>query len=811
MTLFFTPVRGKDAFLYNWPTTQLTEQQARKIPEATGIAVVHGPSGTVAFDLDDVIRCNKKFEKIGIDIQAVLKGHFNIVSPKDNRQKVIFEAPQGVDLDYVSLPAGSKRPMLELRCGNRYDLWHGSKHPEGGMFKHGGSKKIKPLPKELLDFWLQCIEFRANEQKATSGNGEIPLMISADKLSIIHLFNVQHPLETILVECGYKQKGNKWQGPNSQSGAYGLTIQQSYLNPWDVCYSHHASDGDLSGRPIDAFEIAASFSFEDKDINTAKRMFTAQQAKVLKAIDPDTGELLEVTADQFNNPQPISNLSDLITDNPTFKSKTPPTFKEEIISELPMPLPLLLHNFKECIYEPVPAMFGPAFMAIHETLLQAKVRTIRDRSVNCNYANGSLSGGGKDDNSVEATYRYYRKFDDVTRNDTGMGKLTCSALLVPITTTFTSGTNLLQTLHSTKITEACLRPAGGVMMSAEATSFYRTLADTNNHYSGNAIIDVEIACFNGQIVSAAKITSNTKNHMEDIREPNFSFFRLTQLDPFKRAFSVELVEKGYYGRLFETYDVRENVEYVTSATTNKKVFNFNDEGFRFLLYMSCQLELLKQPIQVKCNEPGGIINKWEEEVIGNQIYPKMDKGLFPGIKRVAQIGEKWVAMITAYNYFWLNFKEEDTAHLVLERNSAGDVITLDGTNFEGAVVPMMDYLASVKWFTIYNYVITSDAAELDSILEELWSDCVTASQPETHKPKTFSSWLKLGLVPYQMFSNKIKNKREVQRIIVGDTEKIDRTIKVWLQNKGLKVSSAAMVGAHGTKKKTCIVEKTSGL
>jgi len=800
MDLFFTPVQGKKAMVDNWPNQKFTKEEALKLRGNTGCALVHSLSSTVALDFDDLKKCISLFRLSQIDLIDLIKDQYQIVSPKANRLKVICYLPSDIDLEYISLPVSTKKPILELRCGNRYDVWCNSEHPDGGKYKHvaGSSAEIKVLPPEIAAYWMQCLAHKSKEIKATGNLGKVPLY-SNGKISVIHLYNVKYPLEKILKDCGYKNKGHKWQSPHSDSGAYGLTTQQSYLNPWQVCYSHHASDGELSGRPIDAFEIAASFCYPDKDLNTAKLIFTSDQAKVLNAVDSNY-KSLNMSADSVNNPQPATpNLSALIHSTDENK-KAPPTFDESIISDLPDPMPLLLKNFKECIYDPVPAMFGPAFMALHETLLQAKIRTIRDRSVNCSYANGSLSGGGKDDNSIEATHRYYKQFKTVNLLDTSTPSAILSKLLCPITSTFTSGTNLLQTFHSTFLNETDKKPLGGVVMNAESTGFYRTLADTNNQYSGKAIIDAEIACFNGQLIPAAKITSDSKKHMEDIINPNFSFFRLTQLDPFKKAFNLNLVESGYYGRLFETFDIRDNDKYVPSGNINDKVFKFDDRGFKFILFLAKQIHALKAPIQVKSNTPGSPINMWDIEVLGKKIYNKISPELFAGIKRIPQIAEKWVAMITAYHYFWLLYTNKSVDHLIIQKNEKGEIITLDGTSFESSVLNMMTYLVDVKWFTLHSYVVCSEASALDEILERLWADCV-----HTKKSKTYGPWLAEGMVPYQMFADKVKKKKDIQDI-VPDVEKINRIIATFIKNKGLKVSNSAIAVAGSKSKKTCICE-----
>jgi len=102
-------------------------------------------------------------------------------------------------------------------------------------------------------------------------------------------------MEQALIGCKYVDQGNnKWLSPKSTSGSAGVTTVQSVNNPWQLMWTHHASDGALRGAMHDAFDLGVNCS------DLTKKEYSELQSKELKAIDPDTGVELDVTVDEYN-------------------------------------------------------------------------------------------------------------------------------------------------------------------------------------------------------------------------------------------------------------------------------------------------------------------------------------------------------------------------------------------------------------------------------------------------------------------------------------------------------------------------------
>lgn len=234
-----------------------------------------------------------------------LEGYFDpnqaylIVSPKNNRTKAIYRVPKDTTLEYVKR-ADEEGSIFELRAGNKQDVWWDSEYPDGGKYEHRGVDQIPELPNELLAWW----EWEMKKlPKREEPKGELELVRNGLQ-SAIYVFNLTYGIEDVLVKFGYEKQRKRYISPNFSSGTPGVSIFESHTYPWELCYSHHASDGPLSGRAVDAFEIAAHFNTPDVHLEVAKSILAKECGSRLKARDPDSLDELEITIDQYNAKHP---------------------------------------------------------------------------------------------------------------------------------------------------------------------------------------------------------------------------------------------------------------------------------------------------------------------------------------------------------------------------------------------------------------------------------------------------------------------------------------------------------------------------
>jgi len=150
-------------------------------------------------------------------------------------------------------------------------------------------------------------------------------------------------MEHMLEKVGATQvRPNKYISPNSQSGSAGLIVFPRPENDYDLVYSHHASDGDLANRAVDAFELFSHY-LHGGDKDAALK----DAANLIKAIDPKTSEQLDQTVAEYNlekrrkdlKPIPIPKPQDLAKPFPI--EQVPPCLRsaaEEISRSVPFAL-----------------------------------------------------------------------------------------------------------------------------------------------------------------------------------------------------------------------------------------------------------------------------------------------------------------------------------------------------------------------------------------------------------------------------------------------------------------------------------------
>lgn len=714
MDLIFTPVNGKEAFLNKWTESTLTQEEATAIPGSTGIAVVLGQSGLAALDLDALDWCIEKFGAVGIDLPNLMKQHFNITSPKINKGKVLFKIPDGLDLEYMKFPPNSTDTKLELRCGSRYDVWVGAQHPEGGNYGHAGSNQILDMPPEIVEFWLGCMAYRKQERKVCNGSGEIPIVDEHGKMSTIHIFNVTHPLEQVLTECGYKQRGNKWQSPHSTSGSYGLTTQESYLNPWDVCYSHHESDGALSGRPIDAFEIAAAFSHPDKSIDKAKSIFTHDQAKKLQAVNPETGEILGNSVHLFNNP--IDNLERYFPDK---EKQDVPVFPSDIMTTWPEPWPLIWKEWCKMPRVLSPELLFSTVVATHAHMLGGDFVTAYGRKPGFYFLTIAPSTAHKDGNSRDAI----QAMAEALARKGGANLFFSQILGYP--TSITADTSFIEAFRLDGTTKGHL-----FWLNTEATRMFQKMTTTGNDNVA-ALADKIIEVVDGRAITGKqKADSGSKG----IANPNVQLLFFTQPETIEKYITEELVDSGLLGRatiIMSPLKVQRTQMFIEPS------FNDNNELDDNLASFYGKVTGEATPKRVTFSDHGQLelMQQFHNDVL---LPMDTDDAMYKMISRLGNTSEQLFSTIVGVCHKWDDF---------LGRPRRMDISAKP-------MLPLIDYLAHVKKYVIEHYVheeIDPLAASILEVIKDLIGGKLKINDSKIAKIRDES-----GMVPRSLIASKTK-------------------------------------------------------
>lgn len=239
--------------------------------EGYNIGLCHKPSGTAAFDIDDLKACLTLFDDVGLPMNDWLDDaqRVEIRSGKANRGKLLFRLPEGVDSFVTRQFSHDKVMLFELRNASKtgstvQDVIAGT-HPETGTNYQiiGDIANIPTIPDGLLDVALHWDDWRLCFESAL-GIVEPPKFAAPMKLKGEHLpgfinpitkFNETYTPEDILIRNGYRAVGkDRFIRPGSTSSAPGVVILRNCKDSKPRVYSFGA-DALNDGYGHDAIDI----------------------------------------------------------------------------------------------------------------------------------------------------------------------------------------------------------------------------------------------------------------------------------------------------------------------------------------------------------------------------------------------------------------------------------------------------------------------------------------------------------------------------------------------------------------------------
>lgn len=260
-------VKGKKPFQDKWEQNPVTDFN---LFDHNGIGLIHGLSGTCTLDIDNIEQSTIALAACGVDLVQLMAEGVRIESGRENRSKLLFKAPVGVELKRHALnwtkednPKESD-VVFELRGGFTQDVLPPSIHPdtEQPYFWVGDYKNIPELPPELLNIWTQwdiakdvlksaCPwHIEKEDYKAQSA----PVRVFSSDNDVIGTFNKRMPLASILGNYGYKRiTKTRMLSPHSKSKLAGCILLSG--EGVDKVYIHHASDPLGDGYAHTAFGV----------------------------------------------------------------------------------------------------------------------------------------------------------------------------------------------------------------------------------------------------------------------------------------------------------------------------------------------------------------------------------------------------------------------------------------------------------------------------------------------------------------------------------------------------------------------------
>lgn len=132
-----------------------------------GIGLIHGQSGTVAVDIDDLHGATDWLAGFGVDLEALLADEdtVQILSGKPGRGKLLYRLPEGLTLERKTYTVAGQH-VIDFRAGaGIQDVLPPSIHPDTGKpyTWRGNWQQLPEIPTQLLAAW-QSLEKRESRQ-----------------------------------------------------------------------------------------------------------------------------------------------------------------------------------------------------------------------------------------------------------------------------------------------------------------------------------------------------------------------------------------------------------------------------------------------------------------------------------------------------------------------------------------------------------------------------------------------------------------------------------------------------------------------
>lgn len=252
---------------HNWQKTPLTDNP----PDGYGIGLIHGLNNTCAIDIDQFEHARIALAGLGVDLDDLLDAPDAVqIQSRPGRAKLLYRLPEDVpakrhNLNWPDENGDKTHCVIEFRAGDVQDILPPSMHPDtGAPYEWAGSghwRDLPVLPEPLARAWRQWDLARDAMRDACPWRKQdkphVPVKrysVPTEGGNVIGAFNAAHAPADVLDQHGYKQAGNRWLAPSSETGIPGVVALDGEDGIARV-YSHHASDVLSDGHAHDAFSV----------------------------------------------------------------------------------------------------------------------------------------------------------------------------------------------------------------------------------------------------------------------------------------------------------------------------------------------------------------------------------------------------------------------------------------------------------------------------------------------------------------------------------------------------------------------------
>ena len=276
-------VRGKKPFQDKWEQNPVTDLN---LFDHNGIGLIHGLSGTCTLDIDNIEHTQIALEAVGLNLAELMREGVRIESGRMNRSKLIYKAPQGIELKRHALNwVNEVNPkesdvVFELRGGMTQDVLPPSIHPDTNKpyVWAGDWTNLPELPLELLNIWTQwdiakdvlksACPWHVDKEDYKAQSAPLRVFSGGDN-DVIGAFNQRMGLIGLLENYGYRRiTKTRMLSPHSKSKLAGCVLLTG--EGVDKVYIHHASDPLGDGYAHSAFGVFLYYQHNNDLKNAVK-------------------------------------------------------------------------------------------------------------------------------------------------------------------------------------------------------------------------------------------------------------------------------------------------------------------------------------------------------------------------------------------------------------------------------------------------------------------------------------------------------------------------------------------------------------
>jgi len=461
----------------------------------------------------------------------------------------------------------------------------------------------------------------------------------------------------------------------------------------------------------------------------------------------------------------------------------PVVITDEIYKDWPLAVRILISGFKSYTHEPATPIYLPTVLA---TLSVCTRRVFTNKSharpPNLLFLTAAISGGGKDDNTIEMLRL---ASTDIIRNRPSTFSDDTLELINPSSDDYSARSNFVEALvqqHTAR---------GGVLyIDTEADSHYKNVAQkgTGAAAHAQAIMSTEIEIWNGARIEGIR---RKDKKIDALYNPNISFHRCSQTEVVHGMLSAHMFEKGYIQRHEIFYD--SEIRSFTDPCENTQLFGHQHADFMdFFLHYYTGYKVIRDMFDEKSVRPGdkcyGLTVNGEGtpfhtkfSIPAREYYQELNLAAeWSHIKRSIINAERLVILFHAIELAHKAFKANTSLPEYLNRNPEEIYLHhVKMCEYHEMIIPLLETWEANKIHLKIQSSAEVDILDYRDIFDHIYSRAIR------YKGKAVRDWTKDGVVIKTEFDRLAKKDNRLRELVEKGPNAYAQQYDRWIKRNNL--------------------------